>query len=102
MILAWASPFKYCHILLNVIILSRVEMLVDCRAAVQTASRVEERPHKLYRILNNICHQTRQRPNTGNRLIVLFYRRPPPLELNILGLYLGKYHIVILFISDFV
>ena len=47
----------------------------------QTASRVEERPHKLYRILNNKCHQTRQRPDTSNRLIMLFYRRPPPLEL---------------------
>ena len=41
----------------------------------------EERPHKLCRILNIICHQTRQRPNTSNRLIMFFYRWPPPLEL---------------------
>ena len=47
----------------------------------QTASRVEERPHKLYRIVNNIYHQTRQRPNTSNRLIMLLSCRPPPLEI---------------------
>ena len=62
-------------------------MLVDCReggGGVHTASRVEDRPHKFYRILNNIdlCHQSRQRPNTSNRLIMLFYRRPPLLELD--------------------
>ena len=58
-------------------------MLVDRGGggAVQTASRVEGSPHKLYSILNIICHQTRQRPNSSNRLKMLFYRQPPPLEL---------------------
>ena len=32
-------------------------------------------------ISSTICQQSRQRPNTSNRLIMLFYRRPPPLEL---------------------
>ena len=55
-------------------------MLVECRGgggegAVQTASRVEERPHKLYMPSNTTKTQY------YNRLIMLFYGRPPPLEL---------------------